>query len=414
MFWSKKFLPNEVFTPRAPIVNDDMYIGRPNLEQAISRAFQSGLNMVIHGESGSGKTWLYKKALASLNIPFHAINMANAHRFQSLDKAFTEFVNGLIEERRISRSVEYTVEIDAHVASGGRTSTSDFEQVEAEPFLRCIRHIYSPSQKTLLVLDNFERVLDDQKLLKETVDIITLLDDEAYSKYNVKLAIVGVPSDIRRYFSSIDASATVANRIREIPEVARLTKDQAQELIIRGFEKLHLKLDDVSKDIIMTRISWLTDRIPQQIHELCLEIALEAEGASVIDESILKRAADLWATTSLLNNYTIVTELMNSRETKIGRRNQTLFVLGQMDSEDFRSSEVEQALRAEFPADTKDIALNISQVLSDLARGTNPLIRKTPRGDEYRFVNPKYRMCLRTILQRTEQGTVEKVDFKNV
>ena len=414
MFWPKRFSPHEVFTPRAPIVNDDMYIGRPHLERGIHRAFQSGLNLIIHGESGSGKTWLYKKALTALEIPFYALNMANAHRFQSLDKALTEFVNSMIEERKTTRSTEYTAEVDAKFASSGTTRTSEFEQVEAEPFLRCLRHIHVPGKKTLLVFDNFERVLDDQKLLKETVDVITLLDDESYARYNVKIAIVGVPNDIRRYFSAIDTSSTVANRIKEVPEVARLTSAQTRELITRGFEKLHLPFEEQEKEEIIRQIGWLTDRIPQQLHELCLEIALEVEGSSVIDKVALQKASDLWAASSLLSNYTVITDLMNSRDTRIGRRNQTLYILGKMDGEDFRPSDVEQALRAEFPDDTIGVTLNISQVLSELARGPNPLVRRTPRGDEYRFVSPKYRMCLRTVLRRTDQGTVEKVDMRNI
>lgn len=60
MFFSK-LKPEEVFTPRSPEVNSEMYIARPDLEKALKNALRSSLHVIIHGESGTGKSWLYKQ-----------------------------------------------------------------------------------------------------------------------------------------------------------------------------------------------------------------------------------------------------------------------------------------------------------------------------------------------------------------
>lgn len=56
---SKK--PEEVFTPREPKVNANMYIDRPELETPLTSGLNDTKHLILHGESGSGKSWLYKK-----------------------------------------------------------------------------------------------------------------------------------------------------------------------------------------------------------------------------------------------------------------------------------------------------------------------------------------------------------------
>jgi hypothetical protein len=359
--FSQQLKPEDVFTPRAATVNQSMYIDRPQLERSIETSLRVKFHIIIHGESGTGKTWLYKNAFADKSVPLHIINMAQASRFSDLNKAFQEFINSTQKERKTGRSLEYSGELDTGIASGTMSRTTDFEPVEPEPFEKCLRMISSGNTPSILVLDNFERKLDNKKLIKQVVDVITLLDDENYSKYNVRLAIVGVPDDIQRFFSGVSRSTTVANRIREIPEVARMTPDQTRELILRGFTgRLRYKIAPAFSDELVSRIAWLTDQIPQQIHELCLEVALADEANKLIDSSLLGKASSNWAKTSLMSNYSVISDLMNARRTSIGRRNQTLFALGLHDGEDFTYNDIEQIIRREFVEDTGDVTLNIS------------------------------------------------------
>lgn len=191
-----------------------------------------------------------------------------------------------------------------------------------------------------------------------------------------------------------------------------MTPDQTRELIFRGFTgKLKYKVVPEYDSQLVNRIAWLTDRIPQQIHELCLEIALAGEGTKLIDADLVDRASSNWAKTSLMSNYSAISDLMNARRTNIGRRNQTLYALGQYDGEDFTYNDIESIIRREFVEDTGYVTLNISQILSELSSRENPLIRRTPSGNAYRFTSPKYRMCLRTILRKAVGERVEKLDF---
>ena len=73
--------PAEVFTPRAAKVNPHMYVQRADLELQLSNALAESKHVIIHGESGSGKTWLYKAVLASKSSVFAVAGLANANRF---------------------------------------------------------------------------------------------------------------------------------------------------------------------------------------------------------------------------------------------------------------------------------------------------------------------------------------------
>jgi DNA helicase HerA-like ATPase len=84
--------PSEVFTPRAGKVNSQMYVQRAELELQLNNALGESKHIIIHGESGSGKTWLYKSVLASKNSVFAVADLANANRFGSIGAELKELV----------------------------------------------------------------------------------------------------------------------------------------------------------------------------------------------------------------------------------------------------------------------------------------------------------------------------------
>lgn len=123
----------------------------------------------------------------------------------------------------------------------------------------------------------------------------------------------------------------------------------------------------------------------------------------------MDRAGNNWLTSSVESARSVIENRLNARETKAGRRNQTIYALGISKSEEFRYSDVEEIVRQEFPTTTSNVQLNIAGILSELSAGDNPPIKRVPKGDAYRFVNPKYRMAIRTMLRKTDNETVEKI-----
>jgi len=69
---------NQVFTPRRTEVNREIYVDRQALETELQRALNGSLHPIVFGESGNGKSWLYKKVLADMKAEVFSANCANA------------------------------------------------------------------------------------------------------------------------------------------------------------------------------------------------------------------------------------------------------------------------------------------------------------------------------------------------
>lgn len=404
----QKLKPEQVFTPRAAEVNSDMYIARPSLEGALQNALRGNLHIVIHGESGTGKSWLYKQNFSRTGVGFTVANLANASRLGSIAAELKNLVDREGKAKKTGYEEEKSAELDAGFANAGLSHLGQYEIGQMEPFEACLATLRKKAGRhpAVLVFDNLEAAFTDP-LLKELADLIILCDDDRYSQYAVKILIVGVPAGIKEYYYRTPHHATVANRLYELPEVSRLSKEECASLVRRGFiEKLKYKIERLEQFI--KHVDWITDRIPQMVHEYCLEAAFIGEAGRALDEQQTFEADLAWVSKSLYHAYAVAEEHMNERDTKAGRRNQTLYALSLCEGEQFKAPEIEAIIRHEFPNSTETTALNVPQTLSQLASGDRPIIRRSPKGDAFTFADPRYRMVLRSMLRKTNDERVEK------
>ena len=406
------YQPEEVFTPRSAKINPILYISRPELERQVNDGIRSTKHVVIHGESGNGKSWLYKKVFSDEEIKYEVVNLANASRLGSLNAAFQNKLDRL--EQETSEGSSKTLALDFKPGGVGPSGhvENHYTTGKMEPFEKLIS-LYAGTRRkpSVIVLDNFEAVVELRPILKEISDVIILLDDEDYSKYSCKLCIVGVPAEIREYLASQSQVATISSRLFEVEEVARMTESEARMLLEIGLEDL-LNLEFDSEDFrrdAYRDILFVSDRIATELQELGLFIAQRAvKNARIINEHVLNEAIGAWITHSHTAMRQTIEARLNSRETFPGRKNQCIYCLGLIENEEFRYTEVEQILRNNFPETTNNTTLNVAGILTELATGANAPIKRVPKGDAYRFSNPKYRMAIRALLRKLTNERVVK------
>ncbi len=412
----------QVFTPRSPEVNLEMYIARPGLEDDLQNALAGTLHVLIHGESGCGKSWLYKRVLAKCGIHFATANLANASRLGSITQEMGNVVARAQKPQKTgfneTKQAEGSLGIPG--VAGAKASlnhTSEYEVPGKDPLEACLEMVNNDAagRSACLVLDNLEAIFSQSALMKELGDIVTLLDDPNYSAYKVKLIIVGIPADVLDYFARSQNRLTIANRIYELREVGALTRSQTDEFVRKGFlDELRIQFDDEALKSVQEHVAWITMGIPQCLHEYCLEVALLCkENGWRFQEAFLSAADEKWLRSALSTNYAAVTEMMNERDTSAGRRNQVLYCLGKIESDTLRHGDVEDILRKEFPNSTSGVTLNVPAVLAEISKGHNPAIKRTPKGDSYRFVAPRFRMCIRTMLVKNGEK-VAKIDLSKL
>jgi hypothetical protein len=411
--FSYRHAVNEVFTPRRTDVNREIYVDRPELEKELRRTLDGSLHTIIFGESGSGKSWLYKKVLADMEAQTATANCANALRFHSLTDEIRQVVTSESPKRLSEVAEEMGASVKVVFAEGGLKSTRKYEVGESDPLLDCFRILREKagSNIAVLIIDNLEMIFSSGQLMEELASIITLLDDSRYAEYKVKLLIVGVPSGVKDYLSKTHQS--VANRISEMSEVSSLSQEEVARLVEKGFVALlKVKIDQPTLQSWQEHIFQVTMGFAQHVQEYCEQLGYILEDANWTASSEHLRLADAaWLKKGLSQASGTIALLMNERVTKVGRRNQVLYVLGRINKHIFHVNEVETLLREAFPASTAETTLAVGQILSELTGGDNPIIKRSSKGPTYEFKDARFAMALRVLLQKdTVKEKVTKLD----
>lgn len=413
--------PEEVFTPRGQTVNDKMYVHRDYLEGALKKAIRKHKNIVVHGESGTGKTWLYKKVFDDLLVFYEVLNSATINQSGSISEALSTLLARIEPKEKSGYDEKKGAEGNAGFAKGTLEHTSKFSYRSAEIYLDLIKVIRKKagSKKAFLVIENLEHIVKSKGMVKELSSLLLYLDDEEYANNDVRILLVGTPNNLRDYFNEVEETQTIINRLQEIPEVSALPKSSISHLASKGLFKLldNKFIEDRSKnftkDYLLNAISWFSINIPQYVHDICLEIALQAEEQNgEITNDVYVNSLRSWVQEALVSENTRLEKNINSKETKHGRRNQVIFTAGNMPSNEFSNNEIEEALRERFPNSTNGKTLNISSNLIELSGGTHPIFSKTPKGNRYRFLDPKVKIMIRWMLtkEKDEKITVKKFD----
>ncbi|WP_083487346.1 AAA family ATPase [Pseudoxanthomonas dokdonensis] len=409
--------PSTVFTPRGDTINE-MYIARFGLEDRLRQYIPQSMHIVLHGESGCGKTWLYKKVFADTSVYYRTAN---------LGRACTQGINGLLAEvlakidnRQLTEIAETKgAGVNLSLFEAGLEAQKTYSVRQGDVFellLQKMRAQAGSKRPAALVFENLEHILNDESAVNELKGLLLLLDDGDYAKYKIRIVLVTTASNFRTYLSSVGAANTLINRIKEVPEVGRLTQSQAETFVKRGlFQLLGIGVSpgDCTQDWLVHQVINFSDRIPQYMHELCLEIALtsEASGRTVTRE-LLTRAVAAWVKGSIVSEITAVTSNLNSKATKKGRKNQLLYAIALCKDSEFDYVKIEKIVRQEFPAACEGVKLNVSQGLSELADAKIALIRKNPNGTSYRIVDPRHRILMRWMLYKEKSSEILSIrDF---
>lgn len=392
----------EVFTPRMSEVNTSMYVHRPALEKAMQRAIKRNSHTLLFGESGNGKSWLYKKVLEEMRVPFVVANCANASRMGSLTK---EICNTLIEPgtvKKLGFSEEKAAEIGAYFAKGGVKNTNNYEIALDEPLLEAFKLFNGVApEKKILVLDNLESIFASEELMTELADIVILLDDSRYSACNINILIVGIPNGVLQYFRETKNAESVANRITEIDKVSGLDSGQVQSIVSKGFHQLKISLTGASLKEISDHVWNVTLGTAQRVHEYCELLAYAIEdNAWKFESELLKRADRDWLLGGLRHSFQVVEGHLNSRETSVARRNQVIYCISRIRVHQFDSNIIDKQIRKDFPGTIPETNMGIGAILGELSKGETPLLNRNEKTNSFTVRDSRYLMCIRLMLYK--------------
>lgn len=406
----------QVFTPRNAEVNLRMYVPRLRLENSLLDSLTGSMHTLVYGESGNGKSWLYKKVLEQNGIPYAIANCGSASRKKSL----TEEIRSVLVDEGVAQKKGYVETKDAGISAGFAAAkvshSGSYEIHQPDPLLQAFERFYEKNRRKqwILVLDNLESIFSRPELMDELADIIILLDDVRFSRLNVKILVVGTPTGVLDYFSKTKNLEAVSNRIEEIPKVGSLSEAMVRTLVGNGFnEQLNFGLKDDQLNQIASHVHHVTLGVAQRIHEYCAKLArLILDERMTFSSEMLKKADREWLIVGLRQSYSVVEAHLNSKRTTVGRRNQVIYCIGHLSLHQFDSNDIREKVEEIFPSTVTGNHMGIGAILSELAAGDNALLSKNPSTNEYRVLDPRYLMCIRVMLWLDrETGQVYKGNF---
>lgn len=406
---------NEVFTPRSSTINLQMYVARPDLEKSLTRAFERNYHTLISGESGNGKSWLYKKVLQTLGIPYHIVNFSSvARNYGGISKEILNVIAPLDFYEKTSFSDTKQAEASIPIAKGGLSHTNNYTVNSENNLLKAFKLFEKqfPNQKKIIVLDNLEAIFNNKDLMTELANIILLLDDERYSQYRVYFLIVGTPNGVLNYFRETENTESVSNRIKEIDEVRNLDLEQVNKIIKNGLNLLKFYINPADFDVLINHIYKVTLGIAQKVQEYGELLSYEIQDNNgLYCESLIENTDHEWLKEGLKECYQQIERNLNSRNTEIKRKNQVIYCIGQIENHQFDSNDIDNLIRKEFPETLPETNMGIGNILSSLSEGDSPILTKNNDVNTYSIKDPRYLMCIRVMLIKDENNRVQKLNF---
>jgi Cdc6-like AAA superfamily ATPase len=258
---SKKFgasdwaaVRNEVienFTPGTPINEADLFAGRQDtVRQLQDTVLELGRHAIIFGERGVGKTSIANIFHRSLNTETRRllvirINADASDTFDSLwRKVFRRLKRGE-GEAAVWASETHTNPISA-----------DDVQVELGDF--------SPLDTPVIIIDEFDRIIDDACRTLFT-DVIKGLSDHSV---NCTVIIVGVAESI---VGILREHASVTRALVQVP-MRRMTADEIQDIINIRVKRLRMSIQPEA----LWRLSFFAAGLPYYAHLMGKHAVLQA------------------------------------------------------------------------------------------------------------------------------------------
>ena len=239
---------NTAFRPHAPIEDPSSFIGRVSeRESVIDAIYQPGLQVVIFGERGAGKTSLANictNGLPRIQI-FAEQNSNSADIFKNIALQY----KNISPSRIIYNALNDTIEVEGSIYPTNKLTGNLLRQILSEKDSLCI------------IVDEIDRVLDKNAIAQ----LAELAKNLSTYHTNITLILIGVAN------TADDLLEGHASNFRNIRQVSldRMTVSELLGIIAHGEEVLSLSFDNDVK----TKITEICDRLPYYLHLLATNAA---------------------------------------------------------------------------------------------------------------------------------------------
>jgi Cdc6-like AAA superfamily ATPase len=247
---------NKSFTPHRPIDLPEWFAGRTHLRDRASDAVNtSGRHVVLFGERGAGKTSLARVLAVSIQEPAIPTGLrAIAVSCSSADD-YSSIWRKVFQEIQVTQRQLGFVQ-DAAATVVGRLEMPDAAIEDPNDVRLYVRSLPNPS---VIVIDEFDRVLSDgstQRLMADTIKLFSDTDVES------TIVIVGVADSIADLIAGHESIARSIAQVQVLP----MTVEELSQIVQRGLKYAGLDFEDG----LDAKIAELSQGYPAYTHLLGL------------------------------------------------------------------------------------------------------------------------------------------------
>ena len=377
-FIIKTIEAGSVFTPGAPIDDKELFANRAeHLPRVVDTIIRPGLHAIMFGERGVGKT-----SLANMIQNF----MPEKKHFYCIRVNSAALINFTEIWRDIFRSMDFHMKKIGYLPQDDEVRAAVLHYIDQDNPVQItpldVRFVISqmPSHRVVIVIDEFDRI-EDEETISKMADTIKNLSD---SSMKVTLILVAVADSV---LSLINKHPSLSRALVQI-RLPRMSDSELRQIITKGMSRLGMTIDLP----VIDRIVELSRGLPHYTHLLALESVISA----LQDQRLHVDYSDLDnAITAAFDKTTESTKAtyLNAVETPRGQHYHTVLLgcaLAKVDERGyFAPSDVRQALKDYLGVDFALTRFNkhLHQFASD-AKG-NILTKVGSKNKfKYRFKDP--------------------------
>lgn len=246
-------LLSKSFSPSAPIDQQDLFSGRlAQLTDVLNAINQKGQHAILFGERGVGKTSLARVLSGGLTVGGQRIIAASINCDGTM--TFSSLWHKILREISLT-SIQAGIGFTAESKTIGQTLDQQLPETVTPDD---IRHLFSRLGKSLIVIDELDR-LTDSSVTALLADTIKTLSDHAV---DATLLLVGVADSVETLIAEHQSVERALVQVR----MPRMSPPELHQIIDKGLLVAEMTVEGAARN----KIAALSQGLPHYTHLLSL------------------------------------------------------------------------------------------------------------------------------------------------
>lgn len=404
---------HEVFTP-STIANVN-YLRRSDLEKRIARSLDTpGVQIILYGHSGSGKTTVIRKLLDEKKYSFVRTQCSTDKMLNDIIlDAYSQLDSFCVSEKTFKKGRKVGASLKNEIQSIKAEINSATEESVEQKLTRLLPTRLTPQKlaeifrKTgkIWMIEDFHKLCNDEK--QKLADVMKIFVDEANdTKDNIqpsKIICIGAVNTPREL---ITLDPNLSSRVDQI-KVPLLKDEEIKDIIEQGCNLLNVVMSD---NLVQNLVSY-SNNIGSLAHFMCLDICndLGVEKTSFSKVVVEDKSFDVAIKGYLDRNSDT---LQKSYDLITAKNKAAWYILKTMNIFNKDSITYHELINRINPKHIQLSEDDIKQALAELQNQPYYIIRYDENRNSYSFSTPFWSAFIRIQLE-SEQAEKNKKKRKN-